>query len=74
MLFTVTSTNGFCKSGLKLVCNVNIIIEAINGTCDQAQVNLGLLRSIALSNNQPLAGGNIGIRKLVDCFANCKQC
>jgi hypothetical protein len=41
------------KSGLKLVFNANIVIEAI-------------LRSIALINNQPLAGGNICIRKLVD--------
>jgi hypothetical protein len=41
------------KSGLKLVFKANIVIEAI-------------LRSIALINNQPVAGGNIGIRKFVD--------
>ncbi len=50
MLFTVTPTNGFvppppCKSGLKLVCNVNIVYGNPQDYAQKPQQNCTFMNS-----------------------------
>jgi hypothetical protein len=42
LLFTVTSTNGF---GLKLVCNVNILVKSIHSVCRTGE-NAAIFRGV----------------------------